>query len=250
MERIMLAAGRALRSLGDAGMLWHLLWPTLAALMLWGSLAIFYWSEAAQTVLQLVRAWPLVGSWFGSGHELAGSLLSLALHVVMLLLMFPLVYVTAAMLVSIFAIGFMLERVAGRDYRELELRRGGSLIGSITNSAGAFFIFLSAVVISLPLWFVPGLGVLLSLALGAWLNKQCYAYDALMNHADATELKRLPREQRGDLWLLMLGCGLLGFVPVLNLLAPAFTGLCCVHYLLEALRRERARPLKDILVVE
>ncbi|NSL55443.1 EI24 domain-containing protein [Uliginosibacterium aquaticum] len=246
MQRILLAAGRALRSLAEPGMLWHLLWPTLVALLLWGGLAIGYWSEAAQALLQLMRGWPLVGGWFGNGHEIASGLLSFALQVVMLLLMLPLVYVTAAMLVSVFAIGFMLERVAARDYRELEQRRGGSLIGSVTNSAGAFVIFLLVALATLPLWFVPGLGLLLSLTLGAWLNKQCYAYDALMNHADETELARLPRERRNEMWLLALGCGLLGFVPLLNLLAPAFTGLCCVHYLLEALRQERGRPIKDI----
>ena len=39
--------------------------------------------------------------------------------------------------------------------------------------------------------------------------------------------------------MLGVGCAALGYVPVLNLIAPAFCGLAFVHYLLEALQQHR-----------
>jgi hypothetical protein len=42
--------------------------------------------------------------------------------------------------------------------------------------------------------------------------------------------------------MMVLGgsCAMLAYVPFVNLLAPAFSGLAFVHFLLETLRRERA----------
>jgi uncharacterized protein involved in cysteine biosynthesis len=100
-----------------------------------------------------------------------------------------------------------------------------------------FFIVLG--LLSLPLWFVPGLGIVLSIALSAWLNQRCYRYDALMQHADRDELRRLPREHRGSLYLIGATAGVLVFVPIFNFFVPALSGLAFVHYLLQALRESR-----------
>ena len=240
MQDILQAYGRALRSLMRPDIFWHLMWPTLLAVLLWVGLVITFGSDLAAQLLRLLESWPLIGGWLAPEHETLRAAVSLAANLVLWLLALPLIYVTAALIVSVFAISFMLDRVGERDYADLALRRGGSFAGSLINSLGALLVFLLLALLSLPLWFVPGLGLVLSILLAVWLNKRCYSYDALMNHADAQELLLLPRQQRGRLWLLGLGAALLGFVPLLNLFVPALTGLAFVHYLLEALRRQRA----------
>ena len=84
------------------------------------------------------------------------------------------------------------------------------------------------------------MGLLLPLLLSAWLNQRAYRYDALMQHADRDEYRKLVGAHRGKLMLVGLGAGALNYVPLLNLFAPAFAGLAFVHYCLEGLRRMRA----------
>ncbi len=54
------------------------------------------------------------------------------------------------------------------------------------------------------------------IALSAWLNQRCYRYDVLMRHADREELRRLPREHRGALYLIGAAAGILAFVPIVQ----------------------------------
>ena len=95
-------------------------------------------------------------------------------------------------------------------------------------------------IVTLPLWLIPGLGLILPWLLSAWLNQRAYRYDALMQHADRDEFARLVGTHRGKLLLVGLGAGALNYIPLANLFAPAFAGLAFVHYCLETLRGMRA----------
>ena len=129
--------------------------------------------------------------------------------------------------------------VAATDYATIERRAGGTQIGSVTNALSAGALFVVAMVLSLPLWLVPGLGIVIPLLLTAWLNRRAFRYDALMMHADRDEMKLIPERNASGLMMLGVGCALLAYVPILNLVAPAFCGLAFVHYLLEALQQHR-----------
>jgi uncharacterized protein involved in cysteine biosynthesis len=129
--------------------------------------------------------------------------------------------------------------VAVRDYADLELRRGGTNLGSAWNGMVAGVLFVIGLLVSLPFWLIPGVGLVATIALTAWLNQRAFGYDALMLHADRSELARLPRLLRQPMLLLGGACALLAYVPLVNLLAPAFCGLAFVHFMLESLRRER-----------
>ncbi len=83
------------------------------------------------------------------------------------------------------------------------------------------------------------MGLVLPVLLSAYLNQRAYRYDALMQHADAAEMREVIARQRGGLWLVGILSGLLAYVPVVNLLVPAYSGLTFVHYCLGALRRRR-----------
>ena len=92
---------------------------------------------------------------------------------------------------------------------------------------------------TLPLWLIPGMGLVLPIYWLAWLNRRTFAYDALAAHATKEEWKALFEKHRGKLLLLGVLLGLVAHVPLVGLLAPAFGALAYVHYGLEALRRER-----------
>ncbi|NMG44900.1 hypothetical protein GPA22_14330 [Aromatoleum toluvorans] len=246
MRNILLAVGRALRSLGRKGVFVHLVWPSVAALVVWTTVAVLSWSTLVDAIVHWIQGWAFVGEWLAT-TDLGAAATLVVVKIALALAFLPLIYVTAALLVAVFALPMMLERVAQRDYGDLEQRRGGSNLGSAWNALVAGALFLLGMLVSLPLWLIPGAGLVASVVLTGWLNQRAFGYDALMLHADREELLRLPRVQKASMLLLGGGCALLAYVPVVNLVAPAFCGLAFVHFMLEALRRERAERGVTIL---
>lgn len=238
MGEVLSAFGRAVRSLRAPGMLWHMIWPALVALVLWVVGAIFSWSVLVGAAIGWIEGWPLAGEWVQTSEVAAATALVLV-KIALVLAMLPLIYLTAAFLVAVFALPMMIERVSRDEYAGLEMRRGGSNVGSLANTLWVSALFLLWLVLSLPLWLIPGAGLLVSIGLTAWLNARSFGYDALMQHADRAELKALPRARRERMLLLGGVCALLAHVPFVNLVAPAFSALAFVHFMLGALTRER-----------
>ena len=238
MIEVLKAYGRALKSLLTPGILWHLLWPTVLAVALWIAVAWMSWDTVGAGVERLFSE---VGwlNWLQLRWEASALAGAIFVKVVLGLLLIPLIYGTAMLIVAVFALPLMLERVAAKDYAELERRNGGTLAGSLGNALLAVIVFLVGWVVTLPLWLIPGMGIVLPVLLSGYLNYRGYSYDALSAHAGADELDAVLARERGGLYLAGIVAGLLAFVPLLNLVAPAYAGLAFIHYCLEALRRSR-----------
>jgi len=238
MTEVLKAYGRALKSLFTPGILWHLLWPTVLAVVLWIAVAWLSWDTVGATIERLF----VEVSWLNwlqvrwESSALAGAIF---VKVVLGLLLIPLIYGTAMFIVAVFALPLMLDRVAAKDYPELERRNGGTLAGSVGNALLAVVVFLVGWVVTLPLWLIPGMIIVLPVLLSGYLNYRGYSYDALSAHAGAEELDAVLAGERSGLYSVGVVAGLLAFVPVLNLIAPAYAGLAFIHYGLEALRRAR-----------
>lgn len=234
------ASGRAVHSLMQPGVFWHLVWPVILAAACWVLLGYFGIGPLADMCLGILQKVPHVGEWFGEtrkwSHLAAGGVLELLFWLALI----PLIAATALVFISTLGLPLMIERVAGHEYLDLQPLHGGSQWGSLRTALGAFTIFVIVLMLTLPLWLIPGAGGVIVVLLSAWMNKRCLCYDALMTHADPLELVLLPHEHAGRLWLLALAGGVLALVPGLNLLVPAWISLCFVHYLLEALRVRRA----------
>lgn len=239
MSDILRAFGRSLRSLSQRGVLWHLIWPTFLAIAVWLGIGIWLWAPVVEGLMGWILALPWLGDWLAAS-DLGTAAVAILVQILLALLVVPLIYVTAALLVAAIGLPLMLERVARHDYSDLELRRGGSNLGSVWNAAKAGLLFFAGFFLTLPLWLIPGVGLVLSVLLTARLNQRAFSYDALMLHADPEELARLPRDLRGATFGVGIGSALLAYIPVVNLFAPAFCGLAFAHFLLEALRRDRA----------
>ena len=238
MKDILFAFGRATRSLFQRDIFWHLLWPGVVSMLVWMIVAVLAWTPVTDWIYAWVGGWTFVGGWI-SASEATAVLTLMLIKIAVGLAFVPLVYVTAALIVATIALPLMLERVSRRDYADIEQRSGGSNLGSAWNSIVAGILFFLALILSLPFWLIPGVGLLVSVLLTGWLNQRAFGYDALMLHADGEELNRLRRDWRPQMLLLGGGSALLAYVPVINLVAPAYAGLSFVHYLLERLRQDR-----------
>jgi len=159
----------------------------------------------------------------------------------------PLVYLTALFILSVFGMQQMVNYVA-RSYPGLERRSGGGMAGSVWNGCIAFLGLVFFGALSIPLWFFPPLWPLIPLVILAWVNQRLLRYDALAEHADAAEMRRLFSEHRGALYLMGFLLALIAYVPILGFFAPVVFGLAFIHYLLGALAAYRADTNKSLVV--
>ena len=243
MTEVLNAYGRALRSLLQPAIFWHLLWPTVLSVVLWIVIAWLSWDTVGIGIERLFNEVSFL-NWILLRWEASSLAATIFVKVVLGLLLIPLIYSTAMLIVAMFALPLMLERVAAKDYPELELRRGGTLADSLGNALLAALVFLVGWVITLPLWLIPGMAIVLPVLLSAYLNYRGYSYDALSQHGDADEIRKTIARERGQLYLTGIVAGLLVYIPVINLVIPAYAGLAFIHFGLEALRRSRHAATK------
>ncbi|MDP1614059.1 MAG: EI24 domain-containing protein [Sulfuritalea sp.] len=230
MVEVFAAFSKSLRDLTRPEVLWQALWPPLLALLLWVAVGFGLWSHGVELIGRVLPQLPWEG-WEWVARWAAVFLLLAAFAV--------LVYVTAILLVAVFALPRLINLVAARDYPDLGRHGENVFWGSLGTTLGAGAIFVVGGLLMLPLLLIPGVLLVLPLAWGAWLNQRTFRFDALAEHATRAELQRLVRENRSRFYAAGLATAAAAHVPLLNLLAPALTALVFVHLGLTALRRQR-----------
>lgn len=230
MNEVFAAFTRSLRDLTRTEVLWQLLWPALAALVLWLVLGVALWADGVALMGRIVPELPWSG-WEWLSRWAAVFLLLAAFA--------ALVYLTAILLVAVFALPRLVNLVAARDYPDLGRHGENVFWGSLINTLVVGAIFVVGSLGTLPLLLIPGVLLVLPLFWSSWLNQRTFRFDALAEHATRSEMRRLVAENRRRFYIAGLGTAALAYVPLANLLAPAFTALVFVHLGLAALRRQR-----------
>ncbi|NJD35343.1 MAG: hypothetical protein FIA96_11020 [Betaproteobacteria bacterium] len=230
MLEIVAAFNKSLRDLTRAEILWHSLWPPLAALLLWLVVGVAVWNHGVALMERVLPQLP----W--SGWEWVAQWAAVFL---LLAVIASLMYITAILLVAVFALPRLINLVAAHDYPDLGRHGENVFWGSLGNTLSAGAIFIVGSLAMLPLLLIPGALLVLPLLLGGWLNQRTFRFDALAEHATRAELGDLIADNRSCFYIAGLGTAAVAHVPVLNLLAPAFAALVFVHLGLRALRRKR-----------
>lgn len=240
MTEIVLAMGRSLRTLGR-GRVWLLFFgPAVVALLVWIGLTVFALESLIGALIEQPPLTWLVGwgvAWLAKlGAVLGGWLLILAAA-----------FVTAMLLAAIFVMPLLLDHVALADYPELARLGKDSVAAGAWNSIAAVVLYLIGWLLTLPLWLIPGLGLLLPILWMAWLTRRTFAFDALTVHATEQEWRELRRQHGLPLLLLGVVLALLAHIPILGLLTPTLAALAFTHFCLEALRRLRQGALVAVI---
>ncbi|MDH4234221.1 MAG: EI24 domain-containing protein [Gallionella sp.] len=235
MTPILSALTRAFRDLFQFRVLWIVVWPLLAAVLLWLVLGVTFWDTFSTWTASGLTAIG-IQSWLeGVEPRWVADGIQVVLH---LILFVPLVFVTALVITALFAMPALIRLVADRDYPQLKRENGGGIAGNLLNTLVAIGIFSAIWALTLPLWLI-GIGVAVPFIAAAYLNQRLFRYDALAEHASREELQTLFALHRPSWWVLGLLTGLLQFVPLLNLFAPVLTALAFIHYGLARLGRLR-----------
>ncbi len=230
MLEVVAAFTKSLRDLTRGEVLWQALWPPLAALLLWIAIGFAVWAHGVALMERIVPGLPWAG-WEWVAQWAAVFLLLAAFA--------ALAYITAILLVAVFALPHLINLVAAHDYQDLGRHGENVFWGSLGNTLGAGAIFVAGCMAMLPLLLIPGALLVLPLLWGSWLNQRTFRFDALAEHATRAEMRQLIAENRRRFHIAGLGTAAAAHVPLLNLLAPAFAALVFVHLGLAALRRQR-----------
>lgn len=269
MRPVLNALGRAILSQLHLRMLLLTFMPFLASLLLWGT-ALYFGLNPMIDWLQAYFADNHLFRWTGAALVAigAGALKAVLVPLLAMWLLLPLMILTALLFVGLAAMPAIARHVSSRHYPELERRRGGSLVGSVATSFGAFIVFALLWLLTVPLYLFPPLALLAQPVLWGWLTYRVMAYDALSEHASRDERRLLMREQRWPLLAIGIATGALGAAPTLlwlggvlsvilfpllaaisiwlYVLVFVFSGLWFQHYCLAALARLRhASDLSD-----
>lgn len=209
--------------------------PVMCAALMWALLGWLFWERLAAWVNGVIVA-TSAGRWVA---EWVGGALRVICAIVALVLLAPGALLTSVLVTELFTLPALIQYVGERYYPNLAHKRGGTFAGSLANTARAVLIFLVLWVVTLPLWFT-GIGALIVPAMNsAYLNHRVFRYDTLAEHADAAELSTLAASNRRCLYLLALLLAAFNYVPLVNLVVPALTGLAFTHFQLGALARLR-----------
>jgi hypothetical protein len=112
------------------------------------------------------------------------------------------------------------------------------------NALAALLIFLALSLISLPLWFVPVLWPVLPVLLLAYFNQRMFRFDALAEHADKDEMRRVCAAYGRDMFLLAILLSIVAHIPIIGFFTPVLAGLAFVHYGLARLSELRGAAPK------
>lgn len=241
MIQIFMAVLRASKDLFRLKVLWIILWPTLASIVLWLFVGAVFWNTFSEWVAEGLV---LIGikDWIADMQtEWIASTIQVALYLLLFLL---LVVITTLIITAIFSMPALIHIVASRYYPDLEYEYGGSVVGNIANAMIALSVFIVIWIFTIPLWFI-GIGVIVPFVAAAYLNQQLFRYDALSEHASRPELKILLNTDRSSLWGLGLLTGSLQFIPFINLIAPVLSALAFIHFELARLAKFRSNSAQN-----
>jgi hypothetical protein len=236
-----------------------------------GGLALLgwlYWEGAVAAVRGTLEQWELIATllrWLDS-VGLPG-LRTLMAPLIVVALMVPVVVIASLLLVALMMTPAVVSLVARRRFALLERKQGGNWWLGLAWSLACTLAALLAMVVSVPLWFVPPLVLVLPPLIWGWLTYRVLAYDVLAAHASADERRTLMHQLRWPLLGIGVVCGYVGaapsllwalgaatliFAPVLAVLSVwlytlvfAFAACWFAHYLLAELQRLRGLPLPE-----
>jgi len=267
MGGVLRAWGRAFLSQWHGKLLLMSVVPFLLALAVWAGLLYLGLQPLIDYLHTLFSEHNLFSTSTSWLRQLGlGTLTSVVVPLIAMLMLLPLMILTALIFIGVVAMPVIGRHVGLRHYPQLEQRNGGSILGSAGVALGGMAVFIGCWILTLPLYFFPPLAVLVQALLWGWLTTRVMVYDALSDYASADERRQILAQHRWPLLVIGVVSGAAGALPGaiwlggvmavvffpflaaasiwLYVLIFIFTGLWFAYYCLDALARLRADAAK------
>ena len=236
--------------------------PLLIGVALALGLGWLYWESAVAGVRATLESWLLVDAGLKWVESLVGaSFRAVLAPLIVVGLAAPVIVLLSVLLVAWLMTPSIVDLVAVRRFPLLERKQGASWLSSVAWSLACALLAFVALVISVPLWFIPPLVLVVPPLIWGWLNYRVMSFDVLAAHASAAERRQLMDQHRLQLLGIGIISGYLGAAPSLLwafsamtlVLAPllivvsvwlytlvfGFSALWFAHYALAALAKLR-----------
>jgi hypothetical protein len=237
------------------------------------SLGYFFWDNALDQVRVVLESSDFVNhGWAWLDGMGLGRIKTVLAPLIVIFTVTPFIVMACLLVVALLMTPWLVRLVAKRRFPEIERRGNGSFWAGLAWSLSSTGLALIALLVSIPLWFVPPLVLVIPPLIWGWLTYRVMAFDALAEHATAEERRALLRRHRPMLLGMGVLVGFLGAAPSLLwasvalfaamfvILLPmavwiytlvfAFSSLWFAHYCLAALSALRAQttpgPVVDI----
>lgn len=168
------------------------------------------------------------------------TLSTLFSNMVLILLSLISLYLIILIFTSVALAPLLIKFIGNSDFTDLDKKYGGNFFGSLFNTLIAAFVYLLLLILSLPLWLVPGMQFIIPFVLNAYLTKKVFCYDVLQDYASSEERKTLLKNNRSHLIILSLIQSLFFYIPILNFMTPALSVMSYIYYLLSQLKKLRS----------
>jgi hypothetical protein len=240
--------------------------PLILMAVIVTGLGALYWDVALNHVRTWMEVSPVL-AWGSTWLERMGllNLKAVIAPLVIILAVTPVVMTMSLLAVSFMMTPALVNLVGARRFQNLERKQGGAVWQSLVWTLMSVILAMGALILTLPLWWIPPLAMLLPALIWGWLTYRVMTYDVLAEHASKQERVELMRRYRFQLLGMGVLTGAMGAAPSLVwasgaifaaafvILIPiavwiytlvfVFSALWYVHFLLVALSDLRNEPL-------
>lgn len=235
MDQVVLALGKSIRDLFDRKILLLFLMPFAASLFFWA--IIFYifagvWLAGLSSSMIEFSLVQWLQTWVGVSLLVFAQVVA---AILLFLLFIPVTYLTTVLIVSLFAMPVIVKHLHKKYYSEVQVV-GTAQVASVVNTLWHSFRFVLLLILSLPLWVIPGMQILIPLLLTAALNRRIFTFDALADYRSKADIIKFQESAAKDLFGLGLVMGVFSYIPFVNFLVPVFSGLAYTHLCFQKLK--------------
>ncbi|MDR2853143.1 MAG: EI24 domain-containing protein [Burkholderiaceae bacterium] len=188
--------------------------PFIVMVAVLGALIYWFWTPTVAWAHQALDSWPMLSMlWNWMGQNKAEHVQDIVAPLLVIFVTTPVIVLLSVLVVASLITPALTQWVAQRRFPALERKRGVFFAGSILNAFGATVLALVALIVSIPLWFVPMLALVLPPLIWGWLTYRIIIFDVLTLYASPKERKTLLCQYRWPLLTIGVVCGYLSTLP-------------------------------------
>ncbi len=161
-------------------------------------------------------------------------------------LLWPIVVGTAVFLAGIYVMPPVIRFLESKHVMGIHRHSEIGISTTVFFAIKVFTKFLVFWLISIPLWFIPGVAFILPVFLTAYMLRTLMRFDALSEHATQKEIAIISKQDDFKTWVIAFICALLSFIPPILLIVPVLSALSFGRYYLNALGQLRQSEVVDV----
>lgn len=235
--RVSQAFWRAARSQLHPSMIFALFLPVIVTIILFSILLWFGFTPLNEWLIAQFDQSALstyADPWVGVAGLL--WLKSWLIPFIALFMLLPLAGIAGLAVTAVWIMPWVLSHLSARNYPDVQALGRHATFLSVWNAIWVSVVFLVGWLITLPLWFIPPLGLILSVFWWTFAFTKMMRIDALVDHASPTERKTILHQRSKGFWIIGLICALVNLFPPAWIFLPVFSGLVFAHYSFQAIR--------------